>query len=108
VEQPQGLSARGDAEFVAQGIDTQAVLTAHQLLLVFQGVTPHKEPVCGLTAWVAGQRLLSEPFRGSKLPQIEIDLSQAFQRFQVQVIQVSLLGHISIASRVVLEKQAAV
>jgi hypothetical protein len=108
VEQSQGLSAWGDAEFVTQGIDTQAVLAAHQLLLVFEGIAPHQEPVRGLTAWVAGQRLLSESFCESKLPQIEVDLPQAFQRFQVEIIQMSLFYQIPIANRVVFEERTAV
>ena len=35
MEQPQCLRAWGDAKLITQGVDTNAVLTAYQLLFVF-------------------------------------------------------------------------
>jgi hypothetical protein len=41
MEQPKCLGARGDAELIPQGADTNTVLAAYQLLFMLCGITPH-------------------------------------------------------------------
>src|SRR5579875_2691041 len=97
-EQAQRLRAGGDAEFVVQGSDTEPVLTGHKLLPVFRGVASHQQP----------ERRLAESLRGSKLPEIEIDLPKAFKCFQVKLAQVPLLWQVPIPGNVVFEERATI
>src|SRR5579875_417551 len=107
-EQAQRLRAGGDAEFVVQGSDTEPVLTGHKLLPVFRGVASHQQPVRRLATWIARQRKLAETLRGSKLPEIEIDLPKAFKCFQVKLAQVPLLWQVPIPGNVVFEERATI
>jgi hypothetical protein len=77
MEQPEGLGAGGDGELIPQGLDTNAVLAAYHLLFVFCGITPHQQPVHGLTARITPQGQLGELLRGGRSPGIEMNFSKA-------------------------------
>ena len=108
MEQPNCLRTGGDAKLIPQGIDTNTVLAAYQLLFMLCGITPHQQPMDGLTAWVSRQRQLGELLRGSRFPEIEVDLSQAFECLQILLVQMSLFYQVPVAGRVILEERATV
>ena len=58
-EQPECLRAGGHPELVTQSVDAAPVLAGYQLLFVLCGITPHQQPVHGLTARVPRERQLA-------------------------------------------------
>jgi len=41
MEQPKCLKARGDTKLIPQGLDTNTILAAYQLLFILCGITSH-------------------------------------------------------------------
>ena len=50
MEQLDRLRTWRHAELIAQGSDTETILTAHKLLLMLQGEATHEKPVYRLAA----------------------------------------------------------
>jgi hypothetical protein len=108
VEQLDRLSAGRDAKLVVQGSDAESILTAHKLLLMFPGETPHEKPVCGLTAPVGTDGELGEPHSGGKIGEINISLCQVLQCLKIQFLQMALFGQVPFTGRIILEEFPAV
>ena len=108
MEQLDRLRTGRYAELVVQGSDTETILTAHKLLLMFPGETPHEKPVCGLTARVRTYGELREPHSGGKVAEISISLCDVLQCLKIQFLQMALLGQIPFTGRIILEEFSAV
>ena len=92
MEQLDCLFGGRNVEFIVQGADTEAVLTAHELLLILRCVAAHKHSMGRLTTWVAAHSELGKPHSIGKLAELKVDLRKLFQCLQIQLFQIASLG----------------